>query len=254
MAAVDTGKSFANGEQLTAAKLNQMFGNSTFAAGAVDNSTMTVNSLGQLAVNQVTSSNIATNAINLDDIQQIDTDRVLGRLSAGSGNIEQITVDEDLTSVSANHDQLATSKAIKDYIDTQITATVPKYINITSNSSLNITQADSSSTTHTYPIANFAGGAGLDTAKIRGFFVEITATARYLGSVTTADVKVTMPDGTDVVLLGHQAQSPEDNAQQVRGTVFAPVNSGQTNFVLKPTLSGNSKSTTFTIRGCLQYG
>ena len=105
MAAVDTGKSFANGEQLTAAKLNQMFGNSTFAAGAVDNSTMTVNSLGQLAVNQVTSSNIATNAINLDDIQQIDTDKVLGRLSAETGNVEQITVDEDLTSVSANHDE-----------------------------------------------------------------------------------------------------------------------------------------------------
>ena len=120
MAAVDTGKSFANGEQLTAAKLNQMFGNSTFAAGAVDNSTMTINSLGQLAVNQVTSSNVANNGLNLDDIQQIDTDRVLGRLSAGSGNIEQITVDEDLTSVSANHDQLATSKAIKDYIDSQI--------------------------------------------------------------------------------------------------------------------------------------
>jgi hypothetical protein len=118
MAAVDTGKSFANGEQLTAAKLNQMFGNSTFASGAVDNSTLTVNSLGQLAVNQVTSSNIAINAINLDDIQQIDTDKVLGRLSASTGNVEQITVDEDLTSVSANHDELATSKAIKDYVDT----------------------------------------------------------------------------------------------------------------------------------------
>lgn len=130
MAAIDTGKSFANGEQLTAAKLNQMFGNSTFASGAVDNSTMTVNSLGQLAVNQVTSSNIATNALNLDDIQQIDTDRVLGRLSDETGNIEQITVDEDLTSVSANHDQLATSKAIKDYIDSQITATTNQLIGV----------------------------------------------------------------------------------------------------------------------------
>lgn len=120
MAAVDTGKSFANGEQLTAAKLNQMFGNSTFAAGAVDNSTMTVNSLGQLAVNQVTSSNIAVNTLQLDDIQQIATDKVLGRLSDETGNIEQITVDEDLTSVSATHNELATSKAIKDYIDSQI--------------------------------------------------------------------------------------------------------------------------------------
>ena len=78
--------------------------------------------------------------------------------------------------------------------------------------------------------------------------------AQFGGSTTTADVKVTMPDGTDVVLLGHQMQTPEDARTEVRGTVFAPVNSGQTNFVLKPTLSGNSKQTTFTIRGCLQYG
>ncbi len=124
MAAIDTGKSFANGEQLTAAKLNQMFGNSTFAAGAVDNSTMTVNSLGQLAVNQVTSSNIATNALNLDDIQQIDTDKVLGRTSAETGNVEQLDIvgtngilldEDDLTSDS--NTQGATQQSIKAYVD-----------------------------------------------------------------------------------------------------------------------------------------
>jgi hypothetical protein len=256
MAAVDTGKSFANGEQLTAAKLNQMFGNSTFAAGAVDNSTMTVNSLGQLAVNQVTSSNVATNGLNLDDIQQIDTDRVLGRLSAGSGNIEQITVDEDLSSVSTNHDQLATSKAIKDYIDSQITAFVPKYINITSNSTLGIAQTNNGTdTAYTYPIADFAGGAGLDTSKIRGFFVEVLAKAQYNGTNTIADLRVVMPDGNDMVLLGLSALSPEDNNQQVRGTLFAPVNTGQTNFVLEADFSGSgNRQVQFTIRGCYQHG
>ena len=125
MAAVDTGKSFANGEQLTAAKLNQMFGNSTFGSGAVDNSTISIDTSGKLAVNQITSSNIANNAIGLSDLAQVSTDRVLGRLSDESGNVEQITVDEDLTSVSANHDELATSKAIKDYVDTNIAALGP---------------------------------------------------------------------------------------------------------------------------------
>lgn len=124
MAAVDTGKSFANGEQLTAAKLNQMFGNSTFGSGAVDNSTISIDTSGKLAVNQITSSNIANNAIGLSDLAQVSTDRVLGRLSDESGNVEQITVDEDLTSVSANHDELATSKAIKDYVDTTAAPTV----------------------------------------------------------------------------------------------------------------------------------
>lgn len=124
MAAVDTGKSFANGEQLTAAKLNQMFGNSTFGSGAVDNSTISIDTSGKLAVNQITSSNIANNAIGLSDLAQVSTDRVLGRLSDESGNVEQITVDEDLTSVSANHDELATSKAIKDYVDAEIDKTI----------------------------------------------------------------------------------------------------------------------------------
>ena len=127
MAAVDTGKSFANGEQLTAAKLNQMFGNSTFASGAVDNSTMTVNSLGQLAVNQVTSSNIATNALNLDDIQQIATLKVLGRTSSGTGNVEQIDIvgangillDEDNFGSNANT-RGASQQSIKNYVDTNI--------------------------------------------------------------------------------------------------------------------------------------
>tara|TARA_R110002020_G_scaffold231146_7_gene442280 strand:+ start:7050 stop:7721 length:672 start_codon:yes stop_codon:yes gene_type:complete len=124
MAAVDTGKSFANGEQLTAAKLNQMFGNSTFGSGAVDNSTISIDTSGKLAVNQITSSNIANNAIGLSDLAQVSTDKVLGRLSDESGNVEQITVDEDLTSVSANHDELATSKAIKDYVDAEIDKTI----------------------------------------------------------------------------------------------------------------------------------
>ena len=92
MAAVDTGKSFANGEQLTAAKLNQMFGNSTFAAGAVDNSTMTVNSLGQLAVNQITSSNIPANAVETSDLAQVQSNQFLGRTATGTGDVSAIDI------------------------------------------------------------------------------------------------------------------------------------------------------------------
>lgn len=130
MAIINTGKSFANGEQLTAAKLNQVITDASFNSGAVDNSTISINTSGKLAVNQITSSNIANNAIGLSDLAQVSTDKVLGRLSDESGNVEQITVDEDLTSVSANHDELATSKAIKDYVDAQITATTGQLIGV----------------------------------------------------------------------------------------------------------------------------
>jgi hypothetical protein len=205
----------------------------------------------------IADSSSKTTGVTFAKMQHISTEKLVGRTSSNEGDIEEVDIagasgillDEDTMS-SDSDTRGATQQSIKAFAESLI----PKYINISSNSSLDIAQTDTSTTTHTYPIADFAGGAGLDTAKIRGFFVEITAKARYLGSTTTADVKVTMPDGTDVVLLGHQAQSPEDNSQQVRGTVFAPVNSGQTNFVLKPTLSGNTKSTSLTIRGCLQYG
>lgn len=75
-----------------------------------------------LASNAVTTAKIKdstskTDGVTLAKLQHISTDKVLGKLSAGEGDVEEITVDEDLSSVSANHDSLATAKAIKDYVD-----------------------------------------------------------------------------------------------------------------------------------------
>ena len=53
MSVISTGKTFANGEQLTADKLNQVIDQATFnAAEAVDGSTITLIS-GAMAVNDV---------------------------------------------------------------------------------------------------------------------------------------------------------------------------------------------------------
>ena len=92
MAIINTGKSFANGEQLTAAKLNQVITDASFNSGAVDSSTMTLNTSGELAVNQITTSNIPNNAIELGDLAQISTNNFLGRTSASSGNVESISI------------------------------------------------------------------------------------------------------------------------------------------------------------------
>jgi len=223
MAAVDTGKSFANGEQLTAAKLNQMFGNSTFAPGAVDNSTMTVNSLGQLAVNQVTSSNIATNSLNLDDIQQIDTNKVLGRLSTSTGNVEQITVDEDLTSVSATHNELATSKAIKDLVN----GMRPKYVQA-SGGTLNLNQQNvANGGTKTYNIADFTATGNpsdFDTSKITAILVQ--------GFVACADaaneINVSLPSSQSTRIC----RISGNGFNETSTSLFVPINSGQSTFVM----------------------
>jgi len=224
--------------------------------GSSDTITQTTlnNHVNSATVTAIANADVASNAlIAVTKLATITTSNVLGSL--GSGNVSIPIVGN--TGILKNDDALGTSDTIgatqgniKAYADSLI----PAYINITSNSSTDITQTDSSTTTHTYPIANFAGGSGLSTSKIRAFFVEITAKVRRTSGDTIADVKATMPDGTDVVLLGQQALSPEDNQQQVRGTVMVPVNSGQTNLVLKPTLSGDTKETTLTIQGCLQYG
>lgn len=48
--------------------------------------------------------------------------RVLGRVSGGAGSFEEIEIDADMSSVSASDNTLASAKAIKSYVDTQITA------------------------------------------------------------------------------------------------------------------------------------
>ena len=93
MAIINTGKSFASGEQLTADKLNKMISDATFnVGGAVDNATLTVNSGGALAVNQVTSSNIANNAITTSDLAQLGNNQFLGRTSSGTGDVESVNI------------------------------------------------------------------------------------------------------------------------------------------------------------------
>lgn len=93
MAILNTGKSFASGEQLTADKLNKMMTDATFnVGGAVDNATLTVNSGGSLAVNQITSSNIPNNAITTSDLAQLGNNQFLGRTSSGTGDVESVDI------------------------------------------------------------------------------------------------------------------------------------------------------------------
>jgi len=67
MSVIDTGKTFANGEQLTADKLNQVIDRAKFnASEAVDGSTITLIS-GAMAVNDngITKNKLATDALEL---------------------------------------------------------------------------------------------------------------------------------------------------------------------------------------------
>ena len=69
----------------------------------------------------VTTVKIVDNNITLGKIQQIPTLTVIGRVTAGSGNVEQVSVLTDTLLTGASNSNLATSLALKTYIDNKIT-------------------------------------------------------------------------------------------------------------------------------------
>ena len=98
-------------------------GTSEIANDAVTNAKIDASAVG--------TTEIADDAVTYAKIQDVSTDTVLGRLSAGTGAVESITVDEDISSVSASHDTLASALAVKNYVDskgiTQTSGTAPYY-------------------------------------------------------------------------------------------------------------------------------
>ena len=98
-------------DSVTSAKIeSNAVGTTEIADDAVTNAKIGASAVG--------TTEIADDAVTYAKLQNISTDTVLGRLSAGTGVVESITVDEDISSVSADHDTLASAKAIKAYVDT----------------------------------------------------------------------------------------------------------------------------------------
>ena len=111
---------------VTEAKLgNDAVTNAKMASNAVGTSEIADDAVtnAKIGASAVGTTEIADNAVTLAKMQTISTDTVLGRLSAGTGAVESITVDEDISSVSANHDTLASAKAIKAYVDDRVSLT-----------------------------------------------------------------------------------------------------------------------------------
>ena len=259
------GQNFGSTETVTAAKLQNIVDNSTFNVTDGNSVSFSASSGGDLGacvaaggleVHSTGQLQIKDNGVTLAKMATQADQTVLGNVSGGTAVPTAVPI-VGASGVLKNDDALGTSDTqgatqgnIKAYVDAN--ALTPSYVGISSNSSLTITQTDTSTTTHTYPIANFVG-TGFNAAKVTGFYVQITASCRRLSTKTIADVKATFPDGSDHILLGHSCDQPEDQVSESRGTVFCPVSIGQTNLVIKPTLSGNTRTTTFTIVGCTQF-
>jgi hypothetical protein len=71
-------------------------------------------------VTGATTLTIANDAVTYAKMQNVSaTARVLGRVTAGSGDVEEIVIDTDLSSVSANDDTIPSAKSTKTYVDSK---------------------------------------------------------------------------------------------------------------------------------------
>ena len=110
MSVITSGKTFANGEQLSASKLNQVITAATFASGAIDPSVMQI--VG-------------------DAITVRDGGIVTGKIAPGAVNFSKLTDVLDEDNMSSDSDtSLATQQSIKAYVDGTVSTSENGYMKL----------------------------------------------------------------------------------------------------------------------------
>ena len=136
MAVITSGKTFANGEQLSASKLNQVITAATFnQADAVDGSTMTLIggamavADGGIATAKIADSGIATakiadSAVTKAKIENVANMKALGNTSGSAASPQEVAILDENDMSSDSDTSLATQQSIKAYVDTTAGPTV----------------------------------------------------------------------------------------------------------------------------------
>ena len=128
MAIINKGKSFANGEQLTADKLNQVIDNATFTTSAVDNvSTQLAGeaiivkdggvTTAKLNNGAVTTAKIADANVTKAKIENLSDYTVLGNVSGGAAAPAEVSILDEDDMASDSDTAIATQQSIKAYVD-----------------------------------------------------------------------------------------------------------------------------------------
>ena len=158
MAILNNPEDFVSGENVTAAKLNNLVDGATFLGGAgqaTDDSTLEVNdgeggdgslrvkdagittakladgavstqkiadsavTSGKIADSAVTSGKIADGAVTFAKLQNIQTAKVIGRITASSGVPEEVSILDQDAMTDDSDTALATQQSIKAYVDSK---------------------------------------------------------------------------------------------------------------------------------------
>ena len=237
MAVITSGKTFANGEQLSASKLNQVITAATFnASDAVDGSTMTLIG-GAMAV--------ADSGITKAKIENVDNMKVLGNTSGSAASPQEVAILDEDTMSSDSATSLATQQSIKAYV----TAMRPKFVALTGGTTdLTKTTASVSTATYTYNIADFTSSdSDFGTSKIVALVIEgFTSSNQNLNSV-----RVSLPDGTDTIICSTSADNTADFTQD-HASFPVPINSGQSSIVIRHSVGdAQTSAAVSTIKGAI---
>jgi len=246
MAIITSGKTFANGEQLSASKLNQVITAATFASGAIDNSVMQiVGDAITIADGGIATAKIADSAVTKAKIENVANMKALGNTSGSAASPQEVAILDENDMSSDSDTSLATQQSIKAYV----TAMRPKFVSLTGGTTaLSKTTTSVSSVDYTYNIADFTSSdSDFGTSKIVALVIEgFTSSNENLNSV-----RVSLPDGTDTIICSTSADSTADFTQD-HASFPVPINSGQSSIVIKHSVGdAQTSAAVSTIKGAI---
>ena len=145
MAVLQTGQTFASGDQVTATKLQDIANLATFRTGAnqtADGSTIQVDATGGylkvpsngIGSNQLSSdasvdanravetNHIKNDSVTYDKIQNVAANSVIGNTTNSAATPTNVAIIDDNTMATASATSLATSESIKAYVDTEVSS------------------------------------------------------------------------------------------------------------------------------------
>jgi len=137
MAVLSKGQTFADGDDVTHTKLNNLVDAATFVAGAsgtTDNSTLEVNGSGRLQVKdsgittgkigasavttaKIASSTGASDGVTFAKIQHLSDMTMIGNVSGGATAPAEVSILDEDNMASNSATSLATQQSIKAYVD-----------------------------------------------------------------------------------------------------------------------------------------
>ena len=247
MAIITSGKTFANGEQLSASKLNQVITAATFnASDAVDGSTMTLIG-GAMAVadSGIATGKIANSAVTKAKIENVANMKALGNTSGSASSPQEVAILDEDTMSSNSATSLATQQSIKAYV----TAMRPKFVALTGGTTDLTKTNQGNGTTVTYNIADFTSNdSDFATSKITGLIVEgfVAGGANAVNLITA-----TLPSTGLSTVICRALDTVGSSVDAA--TTFIPINSDTSTFsfsyVVESTAFGTHSIST--IRGAI---